>query len=191
MLLIGLAAAVFSLFSPQAAGAEPSLEAIMAPAITPNDAAAFCFAPANRQPGERDRDCQYRALREDAARVARNDGLRWRCGRQAAAPGETVEQCAARILIAERAAAEAARVARAEAAEKERVAGASDFDALFAEAGPPPGPASSPPPPPAPPRQNCRRETTTYPNGAGGSVSWICGNDDTLGDQLREMLRPR
>lgn len=188
MLLIGLAAAVLSVLAPQT---DPTVEALLGPAMTPNDAAAFCFAPANRQPGERDRDCQYRALREDAARVARNDGLRWRCGRQAAAPGETVEQCAARILVAERAAAEAARVARAEAAEKGRVAGASDFDALFAEAGPPPAPASPPPPPPAPPRQNCRRETTTYPDGTGGSVSWICGNDETLGDQLREMLRPR
>ena len=189
MLLIGLAAAVFSILTPQT---DLEIEALLAPAMTPNDVAAFCFAPTNRRPGERDRDCQYRVLREDPARVARIDGLRRRCERQASSPGGTVDQCVVRTLVAERDAAEAARVERAAAAERTRVDGARDFDALFAEARPsPPSPPPPPPPEPEPPRRNCRRETTTYPDGTGGSVRWICGNDEALGDQLRDLLRAR
>lgn len=186
MLLIGLAAVVLFALAPQA---EPDIEALLAPAMTPNDVAAFCFAPANRQPGERDRECQYRVLREDPVRVARIDGLRHRCRRDAGSPGEATDDCVTRIILAERAAAEAARLERIAALEKARTddpfGGFLDLDTAPAAATPPP------PEPSAPPRRNCRRETTVHPDGTGGSVTWTCGNDEALADQVRDMLRPR
>lgn len=186
MLLLSLAAAVLTVLAPQA---EPDIDSLLAPAMTPDQVAAFCFAPANRQPGERDRECQYRVLREDPVRVARIDALRRRCERQANSPGGTVEQCVERIILAERAAAEAARLERAQAAERAR-AGDDLFGDLFSvtqAAKPAPAPA---PEPYAPPRPNCRRETTQHPDGTGGSVTWVCG-DERLDGMMRDLLRPQ
>lgn len=190
MLLIGFAAVVLSVLGPQTAGAEPTIEALLAPAMTPDDVAAFCFAPANRQAGERDRDCQYRVLREDPVRVAQVNGLRRHCERQTASTAEPVEDCVVRTILAERAAAEAARLERVAATERaladdDLFGDAFTFDTAPAAVPPPP------PPPPEPARRNCRRETTIHPDGTGGSVSWVCGNDEALSDTLRDMLRPR
>lgn len=186
MLLISLAA-VLAALTPQV---EPDIDALLAPAMTPNQIAAFCFTPANRQPGERDRECQHRLLREDPVRVARIDDLRRRCDRPSLSPGVTRDACVRQILMDEAAAAEAARLERAAALERART-GQTTFDDLFTlEAAP----AAAPPPPPPPPARRepgCRRETTPDPDGAGGSVIWICGDDDGVADQLREALRPR
>lgn len=185
MLLISLAA-VLAVLTPQA---EPDIDALLAPAMTPNQIAAFCFTPANRQPGERDRDCQHRLLREDPVRVARIDDLRRRCDRLPLSPGVTTDACVRQILTDETAAAEAARLERAAALERART-GQATFDDLFTlEAAPATVPPS--PPPPARREPGCRRETTRNPDGAGGSVIWVCGDDDGVADQLREALRPR
>ena len=189
MLLIGLAAAVLAGLAPQA---EPTIEALLAPAITPTQVAAFCFAPANRRPGERDRDCQYRVLREDPQRVARIDGLRHRCAREASSPGGTVDECVQRTILAERAAAEAARLERAQAAERARTGDDLFADFFSTSEAATPGPPLAPPvPAPVPPARNgCRQEIERNPDGTGGSVRWICG-DPALADQVRDMLRPR
>jgi|GEM_PF-7004203 len=181
MLLIGFAATVLAILTPQA---QPDFEALLAPAKTPNEVAAFCFAPANRRPGERDRDCQYRVLAEEAQRIERIDGLRRRCAGQA--DGST-DACVIQILTAEHAAAEAAKAERAERARR----GDDLFGDLFSVTDPAPEPPARPSAPYTPPRPNCRSEIVPNADGTGGSTVWVCGNNDALSDQVRDRLLPR
>lgn len=171
---------------------EPSVEQTLAPLLTPDEIAAACLNPARRQSGERDRECQYRMLREEEMRGHRLASLRFDCERAPDPAGETVDACIRRRVTAEVAAREARR------AEIGARSGRLGFDpenpfaanslASALSAAPPPPPVREAPAPRE--RQGCRSEVVRNPDGSGGSVIWVCG-DGEAADSVREALRPR
>lgn len=165
-----------------------SVDEVLAPILDTQGIATACFSPSRWQGAERSRECQYRLIREEEARASRQSSLRDRCERTPA-PGEPVEACMRRLVTAEIAAREA-RTAELRA-RLEPDAGDDPFDLALARSYADAPPAAATPDEPAPPRRpRCRRETTQNPDGSGGSVAWVCGDNSAL-ESLRESLRPQ